>query len=83
MKTNDNDTICLEPELVQPELDIIMKEYNGRCFVRPSGTEDVVRVYAEAETREAADQLSAKAEQIVYKLCGGIGDPPIFPPSRI
>jgi phosphoacetylglucosamine mutase len=24
---------------------------NGRCFVRPSGTEDVVRIYAEANTQ--------------------------------
>ena len=60
-----------------------MKEYNGRSFVRPSGTEDVVRVYAEAETREATNQLAAKAEQIVYSLCGGIGDPPVFPASRM
>jgi len=60
-----------------------MKEYKGRCFVRPSGTEDVVRVYAEAETREAADQLAAKAEQIVYSLCGGVGDLPVFPTSRM
>ncbi|CAN0126952.1 unnamed protein product, partial [Heterosigma akashiwo] len=30
----------------------------GRCFVRPSGTENVVRVYAEAETQRAADALA-------------------------
>jgi phosphoglucomutase len=30
----------------------------GRCFVRPSGTEDVVRVYAEASTQDAADALA-------------------------
>ncbi|CAA6674761.1 unnamed protein product [Spirodela intermedia] len=28
------------------------------CFIRPSGTEDVVRVYAEAATQEAADGLA-------------------------
>ena len=27
----------------------------GRAFVRPSGTEDVVRVYAEAQLRPQAD----------------------------
>ena len=32
----------------------------GRAFVRPSGTEDVVRVYAEAETQEEADELAQK-----------------------
>ena len=30
---------------------------NGRSFVRPSGTEDCVRVYAEATTREKADGM--------------------------
>ena len=30
----------------------------GRTFVRPSGTEDVVRVFAEAETKELADKLA-------------------------
>jgi phosphoacetylglucosamine mutase len=60
-----------------------MQEFSGRCFVRPSGTEDVVRIYAEADTRENVDQLSAKAEGIVHALCGGIGDPPEFPASRM
>eukprot|EP00965_Chrysotila_dentata_P097920 3237422-Pleurochrysis_carterae.AAC.1 len=31
----------------------------GRCFVRPSGTEDVVRVYAEAETQARATPARA------------------------
>ena len=60
-----------------------MKEWNGRCFVRPSGTEGVVRVYAEAETRDAASKLAAKAEHIVHTLCGGVGDPPVPPVSRL
>ncbi|RWW27189.1 hypothetical protein GW17_00008379, partial [Ensete ventricosum] len=30
----------------------------GRCFIRPSGTEDIIRVYAEASTQEAADCLA-------------------------
>lgn len=83
VKTNANDTQCLAPRKVQSELDAAMQEFRGRCFVRPSGTEDVVRVYAEADTRETVDQLSAKAEQIVHALCGGIGDPPEFPASRM
>ena len=33
-------------------IDAIVKDHaSGRSFVRPSGTEDVVRVYAEAATR--------------------------------
>jgi phosphoacetylglucosamine mutase len=33
----------------------------GRAFVRPSGTEDCVRIYAEAETQDAANKLADEA----------------------
>lgn len=42
--------------------------YRGRSFVRPSGTEDCVRVYAEAETKEAADQLANEVAGIVKEM---------------
>lgn len=48
----------------------------GRAFVRPSGTEDVVRVYAEAATQQAADDLAAEVARHVYDLAAGIGAPP-------
>lgn len=38
-----------------------------RCFVRPSGTEDVVRIYAEAATREEADLLARETHNIILK----------------
>ncbi len=38
----------------------------GRSFVRPSGTEDVVRVYAEAENKEAAINLAKKVAEAVH-----------------
>ena len=44
----------------------------GRTFVRPSGTEDVVRVYAEAATLEAARALAAAAEGAVREWAGGV-----------
>jgi phosphomannomutase/phosphoglucomutase len=34
-------------------------------LVRPSGTEPIVRIFAEAETREKADQLVKKFSRIV------------------
>ena len=43
---------------------------HGRCFVRPSGTEDVVRVYAEASTVEAADSLAKSVAQLVERILG-------------
>ncbi len=44
--------------------------------MRPSGTEDVVRVYAEATTQEAADRLALEVARQVHKVAGGVGDPP-------
>ena len=49
---------------------------SGRCFVRPSGTEDVVRVYAEAASQEAADELALLVAQTTWKLAGGVGEMP-------
>ena len=44
---------------------------------RPSGTEDVVRVYAEAETRVEADQLAFEVAMKVYELAQGVGPRPV------
>lgn len=49
---------------------------NGRSFVRPSGTEDIVRVYAEASTQEGADNLAIAVGNAVYEQAGGVGDRP-------
>ena len=38
-----------------------------RSFVRPSGTEDVVRVYAEAGTRRDCDELAMKVAKMVHE----------------
>ena len=48
----------------------------GRAFVRPSGTEDVVRVYAEAQTQQAADKLAQQVASHVHELAAGIGAAP-------
>ena len=40
-------------------------EGRGRVLVRPSGTEPVVRVLAEAETREEAEELCARIAALV------------------
>lgn len=46
------------------------KYRNGRSFIRPSGTEDVVRVYAEASTQEAADKLADSVAELVDRFLG-------------
>ena len=45
----------------------------------PSGTEDVVRVYAEADSQTAADQLAFEVATKVYELAQGDGNPPVQP----
>ncbi len=52
VKTVDHARKCTSPEGLQTEIDkLVSQTPRGRAFVRPSGTEDVVRVYAEAETQ--------------------------------
>jgi phosphoglucosamine mutase len=43
---------------------------SGRVLVRPSGTEPVIRVLAEAETEEAADALCASIVSLVSRELG-------------
>ena len=51
--TTDAERKGFTPEGMQDNLDKIVAEYRkGRCLVRPSGTEDCVRVYSEADTRD-------------------------------
>jgi phosphoglucosamine mutase len=45
-------------------------EGTGRVLVRPSGTEPVVRVLAEAETEQAAEELCAKVAALVTHELG-------------
>lgn len=55
-ETTDAERRLVKPEGLQARIDLLCAEVDGgRSFVRPSGTEDCVRVYAEATTREAAD----------------------------
>ena len=63
------------PDALQPALDALMaKTPKGRCFVRPSGTEDVVRVYAEAATQAEADELALLTAQAAWTHAGGKGE---------
>lgn len=65
-KTTAADTKLTHPEHLQPEIDKLVSGVSkGRAFVRPSGTEDVVRVYAEAATREQCDQLAERIASLL------------------
>ena len=78
IRTNDSETRATAPPNLQPALDAAVASGGGRsrCFVRPSGTENAVRVYAEAATQDAADALASEAAALLHRLCGGVGDPP-------
>ena len=55
-----------KPEGAQAIIDGLVGKYKqGRAFARASGTEDAVRVYAEASTRGEADDLAAKVAGVV------------------
>lgn len=75
--TTDAERRAVSPAGLQEAIDSLVKRHTkARSFVRPSGTEDVVRVYAEAETQESADVLAHEVSLAVYRLAGGVGDKP-------
>lgn len=60
-KTTDAERRLVAPVGLQDRVDAVVSRFpNGRSFVRPSGTEDCVRVYAEAASREEADGGSSQ-----------------------
>ena len=70
LQCSDDETHLLSPVSLQLQLTKAMQSVtSGRCFVRPSGTEDVVRIYAEAATKEEVEvlvQLSRDAIDAFY-----------------
>ncbi|KAG0470800.1 hypothetical protein HPP92_017500 [Vanilla planifolia] len=69
--TTHAETQVLEPSGLQEAIDSeIAKYHKGRCFVRPSGTEDIIRVYAEASSQEAANALAKSVSRHVDHFLG-------------
>ncbi|CAI5757006.1 unnamed protein product [Candida verbasci] len=57
-KTTNAERTLVEPAGIQDKIDKYVSEIpNGRSFVRASGTEDAVRIYAEADTEENVSKL--------------------------
>ena len=77
LEPNATETRLVAPAALQSKVDALAASHNsGRAFVRPSGTEDVVRVYAEAATRRDADALALEVRRAVFDLAGGLGERP-------
>ncbi|ODV92584.1 hypothetical protein CANCADRAFT_89117 [Tortispora caseinolytica NRRL Y-17796] len=65
-ETTDAERKLIKPEGLQARIDSVVKKYSkGRSFARASGTEDAVRVYAEAQTRPEADELAVRVSELV------------------
>eukprot|EP00158_Paraphelidium_tribonemae_P004815 Partr_v1_DN26980_c2_g1_i1_m7345 putative Phosphoacetylglucosamine mutase len=78
-KTTDADRVLVEPAGIQDLVNGRVAKYvDGRSFVRPSGTEDVVRVYAEASTQDLCDELAYGVAGDVFDKAGGVGERPEF-----
>lgn len=80
IKTTDAARKCISPIGLQEKINEIVARYpKGRSFVRASGTEDVVRVYAECENSNDVDKLAAEVSLAVYKFANGVGPEPLIP----
>jgi phosphoacetylglucosamine mutase len=80
IQTTDAERKLLSPQGLQQRIDQLVNNCShGRSFVRPSGTEDVVRVYAEADTQVNADMLAYQVSLLVFDAADGVGDRPKLP----
>uniref|UniRef100_A0A7S0ZD40 phosphoacetylglucosamine mutase n=1 Tax=Timspurckia oligopyrenoides TaxID=708627 RepID=A0A7S0ZD40_9RHOD len=73
--TEDFERQVVSPIELRTEIERVLEKYpknSSRTFVRPSGTEDVIRVYAESASSEDTRQLADEVADLVFQLCGGI-----------
>lgn len=67
--TTDAERKLVSPQGLQVEIDEeVSRHRQGRSFVRASGTEDAVRVYAEAETEEECHRLGEGVCKLVQRF---------------
>lgn len=73
IKTTDAERRIESPGGLQLQIDNLIAGYEGaRCFVRPSGTENCVRVHAEARTQRDADSLANVVGVLVQDFTEGL-----------
>lgn len=75
ISTTDAERRCVNPEGLQQAIDKVVTQFGNlaRSFIRPSGTENVVRIYAEAQTAESANKLGKQVANLVFDLADGVG----------
>ncbi|KAF1759563.1 hypothetical protein GCK72_016030 [Caenorhabditis remanei] len=68
-KTTNAEQTLLKPDGIQKRIDEdVAKFKSSRAFIRPSGTENIVRIYAEADTVENTLLLGKSLEQVVLSI---------------
>uniref|UniRef100_A0A5S6R505 phosphoacetylglucosamine mutase n=1 Tax=Trichuris muris TaxID=70415 RepID=A0A5S6R505_TRIMR len=68
LKTADCERRVTHPQGLAENISKLLSLYkNSRAVVRPSGTENVVRVYTEADTQEHANQLAIEIQRATIK----------------
>ncbi|ODV61728.1 phosphoacetylglucosamine mutase PCM1 [Ascoidea rubescens DSM 1968] len=68
-KTTNAERTLVQPKGLQMKIDEKVNQYpNGRSFVRASGTEDAVRVYAEAATKDDSIALADQVAELVKEF---------------
>lgn len=77
IETTCMDTRTTAPPGLQGAIDAAVAAVaQGRAFVRPSGTQDVVRVYAEAGSQVEADTLALEVLRLVHRYAAGVEEVP-------
>jgi len=71
IETTNAARTCTKPVGLQDYIDSLIKTSSSqaRTFVRASGTENVVRIYAEAKTQKEADEIASKVAEKVIEMC--------------
>ncbi|KAI1732725.1 phosphoglucomutase/phosphomannomutase, alpha/beta/alpha domain I domain-containing protein [Ditylenchus destructor] len=63
----DIETVLISPAGLQTKIDTAVSKYRrARAFIRPSGTESIVRVYAEAPNPEQAEKLASDLSKLIH-----------------
>lgn len=76
--TADCDRRVEKPTALKDAIEKLASGEGCRAFIRPSGTEDVVRVYAEAPVgcEGKAREMATEITRAVYDVCHGVGERP-------
>lgn len=70
IKTANAGRTCVKPNGFQKVVDQLIGQHgdSARCFVRASGTEDLVRIYAEGRDQQSAKKLAADVEKELIRF---------------